>query len=148
MRHRPRRARGGCSAAPARSTSRCERARIQPAATGDPCQPYTPISLGETRSGTLAAGDCGSINGASFLADRYSFTGTAGQQIVVTATGSNGLALSLYLIRDSDGTVVSGGYGSSGVSRLPSSGAFTLPAAGTFLIEVSTSVASTTGPTR
>src|SRR4029450_3009034 len=43
-----------------------------------------PIAMGETKGGTLAAGDCRSpISGTTYYADRYSFTGDKEQEIVV-----------------------------------------------------------------
>src|SRR5262249_49689157 len=54
-----------------------------------PAFTVTPIAIGETKTGTLASGDCRSpIQGASYFADRYSFSGTIGDQIVITAVGS------------------------------------------------------------
>src|SRR5262249_54583103 len=85
------------------------------------------------------------VHGPRFLADRDSPAATAGQQIVATATGSNGLALTISLIRASDGATVTGAYGSTSVTRLPSANSYTLPSGGTFLIEVSAAFANATG---
>lgn len=116
---------------------------VQAAIAGDPCQPYTPIGVGETKSGALAVGDCRSpIYGSSYFADRYSFTGTTGQQIVVTVTGA---PVRLSLVRDSDGNLLASGGFTGSVARLPNSGSFTLPTSGTFLIEVASVSADGTG---
>src|SRR5439155_1302614 len=49
-----------------------------------------PIGFGESKSGTLTVTDCTSpINGSSYHADRYSFDGIEGQEVVITATSSD-----------------------------------------------------------
>src|SRR5262249_32049569 len=89
-------------------------------------------------------GDCRSpIYGASYYADRYSVTGTTGQEIVVTVTGA---PVRLSLVRDSDGVLLaSGGSNGTSVGRLPAANSFTLPATGTFLIEVASYSTDSTG---
>src|SRR5205085_9733788 len=47
----------------------------------------TPISVGQTINGSLVSGDCISrVRGLNYNADRYTFSGTAGQQIAITVT--------------------------------------------------------------
>src|SRR5437870_3969516 len=101
----------------------------------------TPITVGQTVSGMLAANDCTSpINGISYHADRYSFSGVEGEAFTIEATSTdiNGY-LYVYLLH-ADGTQVTSsvGYGPPTVVSIPSGGgSFTLPATGTYLIEVS-----------
>src|SRR5438132_9171811 len=100
----------------------------------------TPITVGQTVSGTLAANDCTSpINGISYHADRYSFSGVEGEAFTIEATSTeiNGY-LYVYLLH-ADGTQVasSAGYGPPPVVSIPSGGgAFTLPTTDAYLIAV------------
>ena len=51
----------------------------------------TPISSGLAINGNLSAGDCRSPSrGVEFFADRYSFSGTAGQRISITMNSGGG----------------------------------------------------------
>ena len=101
--------------------------------------------MGETKGGTLAAGDCRSpVIGTTYFADRFSFTGDKDQEIVVTVTGNEGFRPGLLLIRDYDG-VWYGGTIADTVARLPSSGSFSLPYTGTFFIEVYSQNSNATG---
>src|SRR5207249_5100156 len=44
-----------------------------------------PIGAGEVKAGALATTDCTSpIRGTSFFADRYSFSGMAGEEVVIS----------------------------------------------------------------
>jgi hypothetical protein len=86
------------------------------------------------------------INGPSFYCDRYTFSGTAGQQVAILLTSSD-FDTYLYLI-DSSGRVVAedddGGGGRN--SRIPSySGYYTLPSSGTYTIEVTSYYSNRTG---
>lgn len=57
----------------------------------------TPISQGQTLAGSLTTSDCRSpVRGSSYYADRYSFTGAAGQAVAVSANTS--FTGSLYLM--------------------------------------------------
>src|SRR5262249_8935741 len=107
--------------------------------------PSTAAACDAPKSGPLAAGDCRSpyVGSGNIFADRYSFTGTAGQQIVITVTGSKGLVPQFLLIRDYDGAFWGGGSGTI-VGRLPSSGWFSLPYTGAFFIEVDSLFANAT----
>src|SRR5438552_18155111 len=50
----------------------------------------TPLTVGQTVSGMLAATDCTSpINGISYHADRYSFRGVEGEAITIEATSTD-----------------------------------------------------------
>ena len=86
----------------------------------------TPISNGVSINAAISSSDCpADSRGAGHFADRYSFTGAAGQQIVVTMTKSSGdLNPYLYLIGP-DGYVVTQ-IGFSGASTAVISGPFTL----------------------
>lgn len=96
------------------------------------------ILVGQTFNDSLSSSDCRTgSRGTSYYADRYSFSGVAGQQIVIRMTSTTGLDTYLYL-RNASGTVIaSDDDGGGGVnSRIPrTSGAFTLPATGTYTID-------------
>lgn len=95
----------------------------------------TPITVGQTINGTLTTSDCASPSfGEGSFADRYSFSGTAGQQVIVQAT-SGEIAPFLYLLA-SGGAVLDAAYTGTGVARLPSSGVQTLQTTGTYIIEI------------
>ncbi|MBS1787158.1 MAG: pre-peptidase C-terminal domain-containing protein [Acidobacteria bacterium] len=98
----------------------------------------TPIVAGQTLNGTLAISDCYSLQrGQRYPADRYSFSGTAGQRVAIRADSSV-VDTFLYLM-DPTGTVVaSNDDGDSRTSaRIPAgTGFFTLPSSGVYQIEV------------
>src|SRR2546428_11813375 len=51
----------------------------------------TPITVGQTLNGTLANTDCQAPelgNPSGYFADRYSFSGVAGQAVAITATST------------------------------------------------------------
>jgi len=112
---------------------------------GNNC-PITPIAIGQTLSGALAAGDCRYPTGSNWFSDAYSFNGLAGQQIAISMSsaafdtwialiGPNGSQLTF----DNDG-----GGGTN--SRIPATtGFFTLPATGTFVIQASSNIENATG---
>ncbi|MGI8734448.1 MAG: pre-peptidase C-terminal domain-containing protein [Pyrinomonadaceae bacterium] len=108
--------------------------------------PKTPIALGQTINGTLAAGDCRLPIDGSFL-DQYSFNGTAGQQIAI---GQASTALDSFLILLSPtGSAVAGDDDSGGGlnARIPGpTGAFTLPSTGEYVILANTIDTNGTGP--
>jgi uncharacterized protein (TIGR03437 family) len=106
------------------------------AGTGGACT-ATPITLGQPRNGALAQGDCLSpLRGGNRFADRYSFSGTAGQQVVLSQS-STAFDSYLYLIGPNGALLAQDDDGGDGVnSRIPpDSGFFTLPATGTYLLE-------------
>lgn len=100
----------------------------------------TPIAFGQTINGTLAPGDChftpagGNVGELATLYDAYTFTATAGQQIVITKTSSDfDTTVRLYRGSFPGGTFVTenddGGGGTN--SRIPpGSGSFTIPVSG------------------
>jgi len=96
------------------------------------------ILLGQTINDALSGSDCRSgARGTNYYVDRYSFTGAAGQQIVIRMSSTIGLDTYLYL-RNPSGTVIAqdddGGGGVN--SRIPTStGVFTLPVTGTYTID-------------
>jgi uncharacterized protein (TIGR03437 family) len=101
----------------------------------------TPITPGQPVNGSLTQDDCDSPvrirNGVRPLADRYSFTGTSGQPVVITLNSSD-LDTYLYLL-DANGTVIAQNDDtpSGNGSRIPTNNTFfTLPSSGTFTIEV------------
>ena len=110
------------------------------------CQ-LTSIGLGTSLSAELAVGDCASpIKGASFLADRYSFNGLAGERIAIQAASAN-VDCFAYLLNPSGSIIAQDDDGGPGNSaRIPaSSGFFTLPLTGTYTIEVTSSSAASSG---
>src|SRR6185295_13949409 len=111
----------------------------------------SPITIGQTINGALSAGDCFSPirstqASGNYRADRYSFTGTIGQQLVITLNSAQ-FDTYLYLL-GTDGNLVAqdedGGGGTN--SRIPAfSGNFTIPVTGTYTIEVTSSLSNVTG---
>jgi len=96
----------------------------------------TPIALGQTIKGRITAGDCLSRGqpfnlSPPFYADRYSFTGGAGQTIVLTVTAVTQPLITLF---DAAGAPMAQ---NSSSGRFLSDGSFTLPADGAYIIEVS-----------
>ena len=98
----------------------------------------TPITLGQTINGTLAAGDCRLPVDGSFL-DAYTFSGTAGQQIAIAQNSS---AFDSFLILLSPtGSAIAGDDDSGGGNnaRIPGpTGGFSLPTTGTYTILANT----------
>jgi hypothetical protein len=99
----------------------------------------TPISIGVSIIGTISNSDCPAPSrGARHFADRYSFNGAAGQQVMITMTQSSGdLDPYLYLIGP-DGYVVTQNDdvpGSVNSMIGGSGGPFTLSLTGRYLIE-------------
>lgn len=100
-----------------------------------------PISSGIPINGQLQAKGCpAGARGASYYTDRYTFTGTPGQQVTIFVSSTN-FDTYVYL-RNPAGSVITsnddGGGGSN--SRIPAtSGSYTLPAGsgGVYTIEVS-----------
>lgn len=109
--------------------------------------PVNAIAVGQTVNGTLAAGDCQSplrSNGA--FADRYAFSGLAGQQIAIELN-STSFDPYLYLIGPNGAVLAQDDDGGSGInSRIPAdTGFFTLPSNGTYQIEAAAFGAAETG---
>ncbi|MEK6283136.1 MAG: kelch repeat-containing protein [Acidobacteriota bacterium] len=110
-----------------------------------PCT-LIPIGAGSVTNGSLATTDCRSpLRGNSAYADRYSFNGTAGQQISILLTAA--FDTYLYLLNP-DNTIAAsdddGGGGNN--SRIPAgSGLFTLPVSGTYAIETTSFSGNSTG---
>lgn len=117
---------------------------ITQSGTGSDCL-VTPIGVGQAVNGLLTNTDCLSPFRAR-LADRYSFTGSIGQQVAVQLSSSD-FDSYLHLV-DSNGNIIAqddDGAGSRN-SRIPSvSGFFTLPTSGTFIVEVTSSFGNDTG---
>ncbi|PYP65367.1 MAG: hypothetical protein DMD36_19565, partial [Gemmatimonadetes bacterium] len=104
----------------------------------------TPIGAGEVKAGALATTDCTSpIRGTSFFADRYSFSGMAGEEVVISTVA----AFAPYLVLlDATQTGLAAVAPGGVVARIPATtGTFMLPATGTYLIEVTSLDAGATG---
>jgi hypothetical protein len=119
---------------------------VSQASGGGGC-PSTTISIGQTINGTLTTSDC-IFSGTTRFVDVYTFSGTAGQQIVV-GMNSSIFDTYLYLLDGNNQLLAQDDDGGGGTnSRIPSSGAFSLPATGTFTIyATSFSADGTTGST-
>jgi uncharacterized protein (TIGR03437 family) len=110
----------------------------------------TPITIGQSLGGALATSDCPSLGrGGSNFADRYTFNGQAGQQIVIGMSAPR-FDTYLYLL-DAAGAIVTqaddgGGGASETDSRIPETGSFfMLPATGVYTIEATSFGANRTG---
>jgi uncharacterized protein (TIGR03437 family) len=92
----------------------------------------SPISIGQTISGSLTSSDCRSITrgAGDYYADRYYFNAAAGQSISITVP-TRDYDEYLYLIGP-DGSVLA----SADSPPIPSSGLLSLPASGRYIIEV------------
>ena len=91
--------------------------------------------------------DCRSpLRGSAFYADRYTFSGTAGQPVSLLLTAP-AFDTYLYLIGPTGAVVAQDDDGGGGTnSRIPpTSGVLTLPSTGTYLIEVTSYAANATG---
>ena len=110
----------------------------------DACTQSTPISLGQTINGVLTNSDC--LVDSNYYTDKYSFSGTTGQQIVISMNSS---AVDTYLLlyTSSGQFLTSDNDGGGGTnSRIPAtSGSYTLPSTGSYIIEASTNPAFQTG---
>ena len=112
--------------------------------SGSTC-PSTPITLGQTINGTLAAGDCRLPFDGSFF-DAYTFSGTAGQQIAIAETSGDFDAFLILL--SPTGTAIAGDDNSAGGTnaRIPGpTGGFSLPSTGTYTILANAFNASMSG---
>lgn len=109
-----------------------------------------PIADGQSITGQLNSGDCARMSGAFNFAtpsDRYTFTGQAGQQIVINAevlpplpTGSNAALLGIGLFSENGAEVA------SGRNRLPDTGFFRLPATGQYTIQIEAPFSAVSAP--
>jgi len=95
----------------------------------------TPITYNQSVDGTLSESDC--AVGGAFFTDRYTFSGTAGQQISIAM---NSAAVDSFLILHSptgEGSTSNDDGDTPPNSRIPETGLFTLPETGTYTIEAS-----------
>ncbi|HEX8116366.1 MAG TPA: PPC domain-containing protein, partial [Pyrinomonadaceae bacterium] len=111
---------------------------------GTTCAAPTAISYGQTVNGTLANTDC-LLAGGSYY-DGYTFSGTAGQQILISMS-SSAFDTYLYLHAPGGGLLTQDDDGGGGTnSRIPAgSGFLTLPSTGTYTIRASSFSAGSTG---
>jgi len=111
---------------------------------GAPC--VQAISIPQTINGGLSTGSCRSpIRGNLYYADRYTFTGTAGQGVAITLSAA--FDTYLYLVGPDNAILVADDDGGGGTnSRIPEgSGFFTLPTIGTYTIEATSISINQTG---
>src|SRR5439155_5492661 len=96
----------------------------------------TPITVGQTLSGVLELTDCHSPTfGTSYFVDRYSFSGVAGQEVVVQVASVE-IFPEIALLRPSYGAAVGYGYSGTGLARLPGSAAVGRKCAGVNISQV------------
>ncbi|MBI4850812.1 MAG: pre-peptidase C-terminal domain-containing protein, partial [Acidobacteria bacterium] len=102
----------------------------------------TPITSGQIINGNLQNDDCKSMDrGNSFFADRYTFSGQAGQRIDILITEAN-FDTFLILYSPTNNRIASDDdNGVGNLARL----SFTLPTTGTYTFEVTSSSSSGTG---
>src|SRR5256712_10101773 len=95
----------------------------------------TRCAVRQSLSGILESDDCRSPPfGPTYFVDRYSFSGVAGEEVVVQVASTEILP-EIALLHPS-GYVLAYGYSGTGLARLPGSGAVTLPEDGVYIIEV------------
>lgn len=115
---------------------------------GRPCSSATPINAGQSVTGSLSTSDCASsvIADLAYRADRYSFTGAAGQ-LVALSLNSAAFDPYLYLIGPDGAVLAEDDDGGNALNaRIPArSGFFKLPASGVYTIEVTSFAALSTG---
>jgi beta-propeller repeat-containing protein/BACON domain-containing protein/all-beta uncharacterized protein/S-layer family protein len=116
-----------------------------PTTVNVPCM--QPINIGQTVNGALVTTSCRSpIRGNLYYADRYTFSGTAGQGVAISL--SAGYDTYLYLVAPGNSVIASDDDGGGGTnSRIPAgTGFFALPTSGTYTIEATTLSINQTGP--
>jgi len=85
----------------------------------------TSITLGQTRFGVLSGNDCQSpLRGPGFFADRYGFTGTAGQPVIISLTAYD--FSSIFYLLNPSGVVIAQSTGAPIALNLPVSGAYVI----------------------
>lgn len=110
----------------------------------------TSLSVPATFTGSLTTGDCLSrqrlVAGLYRpYADRFTFSGTAGQRIALTLQ-SGSLDTYIYILSPSGAVLASDDDSGGGTnSRIPASGFLTLPTTGTYTIEVTSYQQGVTG---
>jgi subtilisin len=114
------------------------------AQTSDGCSTITPVAFGQTLNGSLSSTDC-RLSDNSFF-DKYSFAGTAGQQVSISMS-SAGFDTFLILLNPDGSPLASDDDGGGGTnSRIPAtSGSITLPTTGTYIIYANSFSAGVTG---
>jgi len=105
------------------------------------------ILYGQTVNGSLSTTDCTDFDatGATYYADYYLFTGTAGDKIYIQQSSSS-IDPWLMLIFPSGGYTSNDDGGGGTTARIPAtSGYYTLPESGTYLLEATSAISNTTG---
>ncbi len=112
---------------------------ITQSGTGPDCG-NTPINFGQTLNGTLANEDCHSpVRGNGFVADRYTFSASAGQRVTISTNAPVGNPDTFLTLLGPNGVVLLTDDDSGGDtnSRIPGGNRpLTLGLAGTYTIEV------------
>ncbi|MEP7338993.1 MAG: BACON domain-containing carbohydrate-binding protein [Acidobacteriota bacterium] len=109
--------------------------------------PSTTIANGQTINGSLEASDCYSaVRAVAAFADRYTFSGTAGQKVGIGLTASAYDAFLVLLGPDGQQLAQDDDGGGGTNSRIPSgNGFFALQATGVYTIEATSLSAGRTG---
>ena len=131
----------------ATSHSSCLIDTVTPSPTLQDCT-VTPL-VGLTANGSLGGSDCRSPSrGVEHFADRYSFSGTAGQRVSITMNATGGTIDPYVYLIGPDGYVTAQDDDSNGNvnSRIPfSPNTFTLPETGTYILEATSFGTQQTG---
>ncbi len=119
---------------------------LLPATRANAACTFQSIAYGQTVSGSLSATDCtDDLNGFSYYADYYRFTGSAGDKVTLQLSSSSfDPWLVLYFPSGNYTNNDNGGGGTS--ARIPAtSGYYTLPENGIYKIEVTSYASHSTG---
>ena len=105
------------------------------------------IIYGQTVNGSLSTTDCTDfdVTGATYYADYYQFTGTAGDKIYIQQSSSSIDPWLMLIFPSGDYTSNDDGGGGT-TARIPAtSGYYTLPESGTYLLEATSAISNTMG---
>ena len=141
--------RQGFSFNPPSRTFSASQSNLTFVATPDVACTTTPIASGQTIAGALTTGDCLSPLRPGAFADRYTFSGTAAQQVAIPwARPPSTRSCSSWgrAARWSRSTTTVAATISSRIP--PATGFFTLPADGTYTIEATSYAGTPPAPTR
>ncbi len=105
----------------------------------------TNIAVGQTVNGALSASGCRSLLDPGVAADRYTFTGVAGQRVLISLKSTSFDAYLTLITPDGEVAAQNDDFGHSVDAQIPNYGMFTLTADGVYTIEASTIEPGKTG---